>query len=146
MTDRGITAILASRGQTHPVTAQSGAAAAFVRTGFAGDVYSDATHAIMVQNRDRVYTSNPPLDEEKRTEWERLWNFWFPFYASPIKDPDPDGMTAPQREQWFRSEAVKWQNFLNSREPRRFEAGTPTWMYVALGAVVLGGAAYAASK
>lgn len=163
----GIAAILASRSAVQPATVTGASTpgdpgmAAILRsragiqfhvsiggvaTGYAGDPYSDATHELMVQNRNSVYTSNPPLQEDELQRWEKLWNFWWPFYASPYKAPDPDGMTAPQREIWFREEAVKWQNFFKARQPQRFEAGTPIWPYALGAAVILGGIAIAAGK
>ncbi|TXH50434.1 MAG: hypothetical protein E6Q97_20390 [Desulfurellales bacterium] len=74
----------------------------------------------MQQNRARLWALGAAYSG-KWEEHEILYDWWFRFYSSPIKEPDPDGMTAPQRETWFREQAVRWSAQIAPWEPHTQE-------------------------
>lgn len=103
--DRGTQALVASR------------ARAQVSTGMQGSPYDDETHQIMVRNRDRVYTAQPPVDPAVRDEHENLFQRWFAFYTQPLPvERENDPMTAPERAQWYRQRSLEWQKWLDARD------------------------------
>lgn len=103
--------------------------------GMVGSPYDDATHQIMVRNRDRIYTHSPPYDASVRDEHENLFQQWFAFYSLP--EGAPDEMTAPQRARWYRERALEWQRFLDQGDvvPTRSMSNVPL---IALGGMLLG--------
>lgn len=122
--DRGMDAIVQSR---------RAASVQHVTTG-ANSPYDIATHEIFTRCRDRIYRAEPPLPPEKVAEFEHLYQAWFVFFTIPIREPDD--MTAPQRAIWFRTQALQWQAYLDSREVQP-EAPPSKWpAYIAAGLVV----------
>lgn len=135
-TRRGFQALILSRKRSAPLA---------ISTGAIGNAFSDATQESFLVTRGRLYALGPAF-AEKWSEFERLYNQWFVFYGSPIHDADPEGMTAPQREIWYREQAQSWAAAVDGWQPRGPSNDSHVGVFVVLGVLTATGIAYGVSR